>query len=256
MLAQLFKIVLFSACFVFVISAVASKEEALKKLDQLEKTAVQSQKEAQHSQKKINQMDDETAKMLSQYRQTLTKTENLRIYNEQMANYIESQKQEIFEIRRKIEQVKDTGQDIVPLMLRMLGSLEQFIDLDVPFLIKDRKKRVQDLQDILKRSDVSVSEKYRQLIAVFKLELEYGRTLQTYRGIERIDGKELTVDYVRLGRLVFLYISLDGAYISQWDLQTKEWKKLPKSYRKSVRKAVKTAKKQLPPDLIRLPLTI
>ena len=256
MLVRFFKSFLFLACFVFVNSAVANKEEELKKLDQLEKTADQSQKEAQNSQKQINQWDDETAKMLSQYRQTLIKTENLRTYNEQLLNYIESQKQEIFEIRRKIEQVKDTGQDIIPLMLRMLDSLEKFIDLDMPFLITERKKRVQDLKAILKRSDVSVSEKYRQLIAVFKLELEYGRTLQTYRGIEKIDGKELTVDYLRLGRLVFLYISLDGAYISQWNLKTKEWKKLSKSYRKSVRKAVKTAKKQLAPDLLRLPLTI
>ena len=226
------------------------------KLNEVKQTLSQTHQEAKNSQEKINQMDDETENRINQYRWTIKKTENLRIYNEQLAGYIEAQKKEIIDIRRKIEEVKDTGQDIVPLMLRMLDSLEQFINLDIPFLASERKKRVSDLKDILKRSDVSVSEKYRQLISAFKLELEYGRTLQTYRGLREIEGKELTVDYIRLGRLVFLYMSLDGKYMSYWDVKDKTWKKLGKSYRKSLVQAIKMSKKQIPPDLIRLPLAL
>ena len=252
-----------SICFYFVFSffvlsaySLANNTEAAKKLDEVKKIKNKTHQEAKKSQKKINQLDDETETMIDKYRYTLKKTDNLRVYNEQLASYIEAQKKEVLDIRRKIEEVKDTGQDIVPLMLRMLDSLEQFIDLDIPFLIDERKKRVTDLKNILQRSDVSVSEKYRQLISAFKLELEYGKTLQSYRGLRKIEGKELTVDYVRLGRLIFLYISLDGKHISYWDHRAKIWKKLPRSYRKSVIQAVKTAKKQVPPDLIKLPLVL
>lgn len=211
-------------------------------------------KEAQKSQKKINRWDDEAQNLLEQYRRTLNKTENLRIYNAQLSSYIEGQKTEILEIRKKIEEVKDTGKEIVPLMLRMLESLALFVDLDMPFLLADRKKRIRELQEILNRSDVSVSEKYRQLITTYKLEQDYGRTLQSYRGIQNIKGQDLTVDYLRMGRLVLIYKSLDGRYLAYWNNKNREWKKLNKSYKKAVSKAIKISLKQIPPDLIRLPV--
>ena len=225
--------------------------------DDLKKSAQaieQTHQQARNSQQKINQWDDETKKLLTQYRSTLNKTENLKIYNAQLSSYIASQKEEILETRKKIEEVKDTGKEVVPLMLRMLDSLSQFIDLDVPFLLTERKKRIQELKDILNRSDVSVSEKYRQLISAYKLEQNYGKTMQSYREIREIQGKELTVDYLRLGRLVLIYKSLEGSYIGYWDKTAGEWKKLSKSYKKSVTKAIKIAKKQIPPDLVKLPL--
>ena len=225
--------------------------DSLKKSEQAIKKTHQS---AKNSQKKIDQWDDETKKLLTQYRTTLNKTENLRIYNEQLTGYISSQKEEILEIRKKIEEVKDTGKEIVPLMLRMLDSLNQFIDLDTPFLLTERKQRVQELREILNRSDVSVSEKYRQLISAYKLEQDYGRTMASYREIRDIEDKKMTVDYLRLGRLVLIYKSLDGSYIGYWDKKARQWKKLSKSYKKSVTKAIKMAKKQIPPDLVKLPV--
>lgn len=240
--------------FTFILTSsffAGSQADDLKKSVQ----AIQSShKEAKDSQKKINQWDDETKKLLTQYRSALNKTENLKIYNEQLSAYISSQKEEILEIRKKIEEVKDTGKEIVPLMLRMLDSLSQFIDLDVPFLLVERKKRIQELKEVLNRSDVSVSEKYRQLISAYKLEQDYGKTMQSYREIREIDGKELTVDYLRLGRLALIYKSLDGHYIGYWDKANREWKKLSKTYRKPLAKAIKMAKKQIPPDLVKLPV--
>ena len=214
----------------------------------------QTHKEAKDSQNKINQLDDETKQFLQKYRTTLNKTENLRIYNQQLSSYIEGQKKEILETRKKIEEVKDTGKEVEPLMLRMLDSLDRFVDLDMPFLLAERKKRIQELKEILNRSDVSVSEKYRQLISAYKLEQDYGRTLQSYREIREIDGKELTVDYLRLGRLVLIYKSLDGKYLAYWNHKNREWKPLSKSYKKHITKAVKIALKQVPPDLIKLPV--
>ena len=225
--------------------------------DDLTKSAQAIQKthkEAKDSQKKINQWDDETKRLLTQYRSALNKTENLKVYNAQLTSYISSQKKEILNIRKKIEEVKDTGKEIVPLILKMLDSLSQFVDLDVPFLLAERKQRIKKLKEDLNRSDVSVSEKYRQLISAYKLELDYGRTMQSYREIREIKGKELTVDYLRLGRLALTYKSLDGRHIGYWDKTEREWKKLPKSYKKSIIKAIKMAKKQIPPDLVKLPV--
>ena len=214
----------------------------------------QTHKEARDSQKKINQLDDEAKHLLEQYRSALNKAESLRIYNGQMSSYIEGQKKEILEVRKKIEEVKDTGKEIVPLMLRMWDSLDHFVDLDIPFLLAKRKKRVQELKEILNRSDVSVSEKYRQLISAYKREQDYGRTMQSYRGIREIHGKERTVNYLRLGRLAFIYKSLDGKHLAYWDNENRKWKKLPRTYKKDLIQAIKISLKQVPPDLIKLPV--
>ena len=243
----------FFLCFIFLFSPfLPVYGDDLKKSSQ----AIQEKhKIAKDSQEKINKWDDETKKLLDQYRTTLNKTENLKIYNEELSSYISSQKKEILEIRKKIEEVKDTGKEIVPLMLRMLESLNRFIELDVPFLLTERKNKIQELREILNRSDVSVSEKYRQLISAYKLEQNYGRTMQSYREIRNIDGKELTVDYLRVGRIILIYKSLDGKHLAYWDTKNKKWEKLPKSYKKEVIKAIKIAKKQLPPNLVKLPVS-
>ena len=246
--------VIISFCFTMSFTMSFAETDPAQTLNKAKQFTNQTHQESKNSQNKINQWDDETQTMLNQYRDTLKRTENLKIYNEQLASYVKLQKEEMLDIRRKIEQVKNTSREVVPLMLRMLESLNQFIELDIPFLPAKRKKRVHDLREALSRSDVSVSEKYRQLISVYKLEQEYGGTLQSYRELREIDGKELTVDYVRLGRLAFLYISLDGRHMGYWSKKERQWKTLPGSYKKSVLKAVKVAKKHVPPDLIRLPV--
>ena len=61
----------------------------------------QTHREARDSQKKINQLDDETKQLIQKYRTTLNRTENIHIYNEQLSSYIKSQKEEILDIRKK-----------------------------------------------------------------------------------------------------------------------------------------------------------
>ena len=225
----------------------ATQTEPAQKIDSSKKALEQTHQESKSSQAKINRWDDETRKALQEYKNTLKSTETLKIYNQQLRDYIQLQKEEMLDIRKKIEQVKNTGKEIEPLMLRMLESLESFINLDVPFLLSERQQRVQELKETLKRADVSVSEKYRQLMSAYKLELEYGKTLQSYKKIKEIEGKEITVDYLRLGRIVLIYRSLDGSFMGYWDQDQKEWKKLPRSYKKSVSKAIKWLKNKFHP---------
>ena len=65
----------------------------------------------------------------------------------------------------------------MPLMSRMIGALEEFVEVDVPFLIDERRRRVGNLLDIMGRADVTVAEKYRRLVEAYQIENEYGRTI-------------------------------------------------------------------------------
>ena len=69
----------------------------------------------------------------------------------------------------------------MPLMLRMIDGLDQFVQLDVPFLLEERTTRVARLRDLMERSDVSVSEKFRNVFEAYQVENDYGRTIEAYK---------------------------------------------------------------------------
>ena len=212
-------------------------------------------KAARRSQKKINRLDDQTRRLLEQYRGALKQTEDLKTYNRQMETYIQGQQEEMISIRRQIEEVKDTGRQIEPLIQHKMDSLERFVDLDMPFLLEERKDKLRKLRRALNRSDVSTGEKYRQLLSAFRRERDYGRHLQTWRALRGVkENEKQMVDYVRLGRLVLIYKSLDGREMGMWDQQTGSWRDLPRSYKKDVDKALAIASKRQIPDLLKLPV--
>ena len=104
------------------------------------------------SQKTIDNLDDETRALLREYRLTLKKIHNTQVYNQQLREFIKNQKAEAVSLRRQIEEVKDTGKEILPLMLRMTNALETLIQLDVPFLLSERKERFFDLKSLMKKN--------------------------------------------------------------------------------------------------------
>lgn len=224
------------------------------KLESTSKAAEAKGVEAANSQKNVDKTDDETRTLLDEYRLALRKLENTKAYNEQLRTLIASQKAEMTSIQKQIEQVKDTGQEIVPLMTRMLDALDQFVAIDTPFLPEERTKRMKDLKEMMNRADVSTSEKYRRILEAFQVENEYGRTIEAYRSLLPVEGKELTVDFLRIGRLALIYQTLDGGDSAIWDTKKKAWVSLSSSYNKAINTALRVARKQMAPDLLTLPI--
>ena len=93
----------------------------------------------------------------------------------------------------------------------MIDGLENFIQLDIPFLMNERKSRVETLKSTMDRGDISTSEKFRLIIEAYKTELEYGRTIESYRDNIVIDGVETSADFLRIGRIALTYLTVDGS---------------------------------------------
>ena len=139
-------------------------------------------------------------------------------------------------------------------MTKMITTLESFVSLDMPFLPQERAKRVTELKAMMSRADVSTSEKYRRILEAYQVENEYGRTIEAYRGLQVVNGKELSVDFLRVGRVALIYQTLDGEQMGQYDLKNKKWQELDSDYEKSIKTALKVAKKQTAPNLLHLPI--
>ena len=206
------------------------------------------------SQKQISSLAEKTRDIISEYEVTLRQIESVRSYNNQLKKLIKDQKNEMSSIRLQIVEVKQTGKDIIPLMLKMTKNLEEFINLDIPFLMKERKKRLEEIKKIMDRADVSVSEKYRRLMEAYQIENEYGKTLETYQGIQKIKGKKLSVNYLRIGRIALIYQTLDGKKQGLWNQKSKKWEPLTSRYSREITKGLKMAKNQQPPDLLTIPI--
>jgi hypothetical protein len=211
--------------------------------------------DAQASQKKIDKLAEQTSTMLAQYRQTLKQIDNAKAYIGQLNKIIASQESEKVSIAEQIKELKETNAGVVPLMIDMVDNLKAFVSLDIPFLQEERSKRLADLDSAMNRADITTSEKFRRILEAYQVENEFGRTIEAYRGVQKRDGKDLTVDYLRVGRTALIYQSLDAKITALWDAKAKTWTDLDGSFKKSVREGLKMARKQTAPQLVKLPVS-
>ncbi|MDC3410893.1 DUF3450 domain-containing protein [Gammaproteobacteria bacterium] len=206
------------------------------------------------TQEQIVKLDEQTRILLAEYQSTSKEYDSLKLYNDQVQKIINSQINEIESILIKIDELDQTNQRIVPFMLRMIDGLENFIQLDLPFLLNERTSRVDNLKVTMDRGDVSTSEKFRLIIEAYKTELEYGRTIESYRDNITINNVETSADFLRIGRVALTYLTVDGSKGGYWDTNSSSWEKSTSSIKRSTADALKVASKQAPPALIKIPV--
>lgn len=209
---------------------------------------------AKKSQQRIDKISDDTDSLAAEYRAALQEVKALGIYNKQLESLIVAQEEEMGSLREQIDNVTVVSRRVLPLLTRMLDTLEQFVSLDVPFLAEERAARIAALREMMGRADVTISEKYRRILEAYQIENEYGRTIEAYRGPVNVDGKEISVDFLRLGRIALLYQTLDAAQSGMWDTQAGAWVSLDDEYRNPIQEGLRMARKQTAPDLITVPL--
>ncbi|MCA9751728.1 MAG: DUF3450 domain-containing protein [bacterium] len=210
---------------------------------------------AQASQKKIDKMVDETQDLLGEYKQVTKEKDGLEIYNDYLERQVADQVAELEHLRASIDEVSTMERQIVPLMIRMLDSLERFVQLDVPFLQKERTERVARLREMMESADVSAAEKFRRLTEAFQIEIDYGRTIEVYKDSLELSGATLEVNMLRLGRIGLYYQTNDASVTGMWDTQAKQWTSLDDGEsRNQVRQGIRIAEKQVAPDLLQLPV--
>jgi hypothetical protein len=201
------------------------------------------------SQKRVDTFSDQKGDISDRYRATLRDSQSLRLYVLQLKQQIQSQHQEMDAIVEETRSLERTSVEILPLMQKMLDTLDQFVAMDVPFQLSNRKDRLEKLKEMMPRADVTVSEKYRKIIEAYQLEVDYGRTIEAYEG--PLNGK--TVDFLRVGRISLMYQTSDGKETGYWDNTKRQWT-IDGSYADGVAEGLKIAKKQTSPDLLLIPV--
>ena len=208
---------------------------------------------AQESQVRVDKVVTQTRSMEDQYRATLKEIDGLLIYNKLLELQIENQERVKVDLEQSIANVAIVNRQIVPVMTRMIDSLDQFIVLDVPFLNKERTDRVNGLKELMSRQDVTVAEKFRKVTEAYQIENDYGRTIETYKDTLEVDGAFLELDFLRIGRIALMYQSVDGKRSGVWNQDTQSWDDAS-DQRNQIKLGLSIAKKQVAPDLVILPV--
>jgi hypothetical protein len=211
---------------------------------------VKVEQAAQASQKRVAQLDGEASTMLAEYRQATAEAKGLKEYNDQLAEQVKSQQTELATMTRQLTEIETTSREALPMMQKMVATLDSFVKLDLPFLPEERANRVAALKDMMARADVSVSEKYRRIVEAYQIEIEFGRTIEAYQG--KVDDR--TVDFLRAGRVALLYRTLDGGETGYWDAAAGKWV-ADDHYDEAITEGLKIAKKQAAPDFITVPVS-
>jgi hypothetical protein len=206
-------------------------------------------------QRRVEQIANQTGDLLSEYNTLSKVVDGLNTYNNLLQRQVDNQEREKAALKESINNVALIERQIVPMMTRMLDSLELFIQLDTPFLLAERTERLERLRGMMERSDVSSAEKFRRVIEAYQIENDYGRTIEAYKGTVPINGNQQEVDFLRIGRVSLAYQSIGGRHTGAWDKDIEDWVELDASdYKNQVSDGLRVARKQVAPDLLIIPI--
>ncbi len=223
---------------------------------QVLETEVQTQNANAASQQRVDKLSDDSKKALEAYRAALYKTQQLKLYAKELDAQVAAQAQEKAALTRQLGGVGVTQQEIVPLMLRMVDSLEQFIALDLPLLPDERRERVAKLKQAMRDPQVGVGEQFRRVLEAYQIENQYGLKIETWRGELKFSDSVRAVDFVMLGRLALFYLTLDETEAGRWDPAQKKWSGLEAGERTAIRQALRIAREETAPELMTLPVPV
>lgn len=242
------------AIFVGLALVLTSPFTTANSLNDIFQVAEQINQAAIRSQSKIDSLTEETRKLLNEYKTVLKEIEGLRVYNRQLEKQIGNQEVEMAALSESIDKVTIIERQITPLMLRMIDGLEQFVNLDMPFLIKERSERIERLREMMDRADVAVSEKFSQVLRAYQIENEYGRTMETYGDTIVIGGIERKVDILKVGRVALVYQTPDGSETGMFNKNSNAYESIDDEYQSSVRQGIRMARQQATQDMFSIPV--
>lgn len=210
---------------------------------------------ARQAQAQAEQLDEAAQKFFAEYRQLRHETLQVEAYNQRLDRWVQGLRDEVADVQRQISSLESTRRALLPMLSEMVERMEQLIRTDLPFHEDERLARVAQLRQLLDRVDVSQAEKLRQVLASYRRELDFGRTLETWDEQLNIQGQARQVEMLRVGRIGLYYLDNQGQG-GVWSSDSQQWQPLEGAALHELRQGVAMAKEQGVPRLLTLPLSV
>jgi hypothetical protein len=242
------------SALMLLVSALWGSAVSAQSLNEVLEVRSATTQEGKASQMRIDEVKDDTRDLLTKYKQIMKVVDGLKVYNLQQERLIRNQEQELAELEASIDNVTVIERQMGPLIERMITNLAKFVSMDIPFLIKEREDRIAFLEETLDRADVSVAEKFSQVLQAYQVENQYGSTIEAYTDVIDLDGGQRQVDLLKWGRVALVFQTPDAETTGVWDNEARSWVILGDEFRTGVRDALRIARKTQTADLVKLPV--
>jgi hypothetical protein len=216
---------------------------------------INTSQHARNSQQKINQLSDQTIKMMNDYQKTMHKIDQIQQNNQILKTYIASQTIEIGQITEQQFQLTLLKQQIKPMIDKMYQALQSSITLDIPFDIESRKTKLTELSKILNSGEQSILAQFKALLSAYHQEWQYSYSSSTKQAIIDINGIKTTVNLLRVGRLAYVYQTLDKTKTAIWHSNNKSWVTLPSKFTMDIYHSIQNIKQSKITELVHLPVS-
>ncbi|RDB43217.1 DUF3450 domain-containing protein [Halomonas sp. DQ26W] len=219
----------------------------------LQQEARKAQRSQAELQARIDAADDETRAMLQELRELERAELRLTRENTELAPRLERQAETLDKREVALDTLEETREALPVLQERLIERLAQWVDNDMPFLREERQARVASLRS--HAVEPSTAGRWERLVEAWRTELEYGREVDTWRGYVGEGDSRREVDYLRLGRVGFYYLTPDGRTGRVWQVDAGNWAPLDESERREVRNGLRIARDRRAPELLTLPVS-
>jgi hypothetical protein len=224
-------------------------------LDAIEGEGMARAEEGRAAQASVDTVHADTRDLIDEYRAELKLVDGLETYIGMLDEQLDGQQREVATLQQSIGDVAVIERQILPLMARMIDALEAFVELDMPFLLEERRERVAKLRGLLRRSDVTVAEKARRVFEAYQIENDYGRTIEAYKAKLELAGASFDADFLRVGRVGLVYQTVGTGDLGFWDGASESWQPLDGvPYRRFTGQGLKVARQEIAPELVSIPL--
>ncbi len=250
------KNVLYPACSAFVAGLCLVGLPAVAQLDSAISTGEEATRRAEQVQDQINQLDDERNDLEGEYRSMLQRLDAAKLFAAQQQRVVDSQEEELASLDDQLGRVDEISAQMTPMMVDMIADLKQFIEADLPFKKTIRQDRLDNLDTAMDSPDVAPAERYRLIVEAYQAEMEYGRTIETFKeDITNAAGEAVSVDMFQYGRVALVYYNAANGEVARWNRDSRSWEILEAKYRRPIQDAIRIAEGTKQTDILQGPIS-
>ncbi|WP_404374702.1 DUF3450 domain-containing protein [Vreelandella aquamarina] len=215
--------------------------------------SVEAQQAQSELQQQIDSADATTRSAIEELRRLEQETRQMEAANATLSSRLASEAERQQRLSQALETLSDTRAALPMIEQDMTEQLTRWIESDLPFLTDERLARVESASN----PNAGSAERIASLLEAWRAELAYGREVDSWRGRLALEGTSpREVEYLRIGRIGFYYLTPDGREGGVWDKESGGWLALDERARRQVRNGLRIADDQRTPELLQLPLSI
>ena len=221
---------------------------------EVERTFQEALRFQQEVQEQGDRWAEERQALLEEIRDLKNQKRWLDFQRKKYREYIKREKASIGELNRREQELSRMNAALEPYLDEACQRLESFVNADLPFLEKERRRRLAFLQDTLDDYHLGLGEKLRRFFEALLVEARYGKEMgREYLSLE-LGGETREVVAVRLGRLAMFCQTPDGEITCRYDRGRRRWEVIPARYSREVELAIEVAERRRATDLLSLPV--